>query len=75
MSERMDYEEDALDDVTLVKYSNPVLVIKNPDKPVSGGSAKVKSLFSINNELYVSMAILIIFTFHFTTDYYHLFIL
>lgn len=42
MSEHMDYEEEVNEDVTLVKYSIPVLVIKNPEKPVSsGGNLKV----------------------------------
>lgn len=46
MSEHMDYEEEVNEDVTLVKYSNPVLVIKNPEKPVSsGGNLKVYVFF------------------------------
>lgn len=34
MAESMDYNEDQTDEVTLVKYNNPVLVIKNPEKPL-----------------------------------------
>lgn len=37
----MDYEEQANEEATLVKYSNPILVIKNPEKPVSAGTLKV----------------------------------
>lgn len=33
MAESMDYNEDHAD-ITLVKYNNPVLVIKNPEKPL-----------------------------------------
>lgn len=32
MAESMDYNEDQTDEVTLVKYNNPVLVIKNPER-------------------------------------------
>ncbi len=32
MAESMDYIEDHTDESTLVKYNNPVLVIKNPEK-------------------------------------------
>lgn len=49
MSERMEYDEAAVEDVTLVKYSNPILVIKNPEKQVSSGTSKVNSLFSNRN--------------------------
>lgn len=42
MSERMDCEEDTKEEeATLVKYSNPVLVIKNPEKAASSSNAKV----------------------------------
>lgn len=34
MAESMDYNEDHTDDVSLVKYNNPVLVIKNPEKMI-----------------------------------------
>lgn len=34
MAESMDYNEDQTDEVTLVKYNNPVLVIKNSEKPL-----------------------------------------
>lgn len=32
MAESMDYNDDHNDETTLVKYNNPVLVIKNPEK-------------------------------------------
>lgn len=34
MAESMDYTDDHTGEVTLVKYNNPVLVIKNPEKPL-----------------------------------------
>lgn len=42
MSERMDCEDNTIEEGTLVKYSNPVLVVKNPEKPVSSNAAKVR---------------------------------
>lgn len=33
MAECMEYNDDPTDEATLVKYNNPVLVIKNPEKP------------------------------------------
>lgn len=41
MAEKMDCEEGMIDETTLVKYSNPVLVIKNPEKPSSSNATKV----------------------------------
>lgn len=37
----MDCEEDSIEEPTLVKYSNPVLVVKNPEKPASSSNTKV----------------------------------
>lgn len=41
MSDHMEYDEESIEEATLVKYSNPILVIKNPDKPTTSASAKV----------------------------------
>ncbi len=46
MSERMDYEEQNVEETTLVKYSNPVLVTKNAEKPSSSNNAKVCIIFT-----------------------------
>ncbi|KAG4078742.1 hypothetical protein HA402_015332 [Bradysia odoriphaga] len=48
MSEQMDCEEGAIDETTLVKYSNPVLVVKNPEKPSSSNAAKTSSGKSVD---------------------------
>lgn len=53
MSERMECEEASNDDVTLVKYSNPVLVVKNPEKSVSSNNAKVYLYLSFSIQLMV----------------------
>ncbi|XP_037040794.1 putative inner dynein arm light chain, axonemal [Bradysia coprophila] len=48
MSEQMDCEENAIDETTLVKYSNPVLVVKNPEKPSSSNAGKATSGKSVD---------------------------
>lgn len=54
MSERMDCEEDSKEEVTLVKYSNPVLVIKNPEKVASTSSNAKVNVMLCNNIIFVS---------------------
>lgn len=47
----MDYIDDQTDEVTLVKYNNPVLVVKNPEKQLDTiGNLKVKVL-SLHTEM------------------------
>lgn len=47
MAESMDYNEDTSDEGTLVKYNNPVLVIKNPEKPSDTVAIKVYFVFGV----------------------------
>lgn len=51
MAECMDYNEDPTDDTTLVKYNNPVLVIKNPEKPPDSGNNLKVFLFRTSIEI------------------------